>query len=80
MQRDQMVFEDTTFDRAIQLFVTSTDFRARFSKDAAEALLSAGIRLDPSQELALRRLDPPLGVTYMETFDERLVLCSSAGH
>ncbi len=71
---------DSAFDHVIRLMLENVDFAERFARDPVSAASAAGIDLDPHDAAVLQRFKPPPALAPRDTFDERLVLCSSPGY
>ncbi len=80
MPKDQTSFSPEIFNRIFGRLSTDEQFKKDFYADPEQALRSLGISLTSQQINALRNLNASSGVVKNDTFDDRLILCSSAGY
>lgn len=81
MREQGSAFSAKAFDRIVQLLASDAEFEERFCADAEKAIRERGISLSATELDMLRRARPSGQKGQdMETFDERLVLCSSSGY
>jgi hypothetical protein len=69
----------TTFERILNRLATDNRFSEEFFSDPKAALSRIGFDLTPEEKATLGKFKRPEHSDAMESFDERLVLCSSSG-
>lgn len=80
MSKQTLPLLPETFDKMFGLLMSDAQFKERFYSDPEQAVRDAGISLTFEEPEALRDAELRRRLIEMETFDERLVLCSSAGY
>ncbi len=79
MQSNQIGFSSEQYRAIHNLLLSDDKFKTDFSNDPLKAVLGAGIKLQPIEIEMLLNLRKRRELVEMETFDDRLILCSSAG-
>ena len=80
MSKQTQVLSPETFDRIFGLLISDAKFKQDFYANPEQAVRDAGILLTSEELEVLRDAKLHRRLIEMETFDERLVLCSSAGY